>query len=253
MRRIIEAIENTPADYLASCIAQRCGDSAQGSTYALEPDEVRAALLSEQWVQRDHPEVKAPCVAFVAPRWRGKVGVVPLDALNAIVRLEDPKRTGYLSAVVHHTADLPCSISGDRETWLILGPHEGHEGREVLYTFHPGEPVPPSQVSASEIMPGALMFASEARALGLTHAKTGSFGRVADGDETGAVIDYGGYIDGWPVTLRLSSSFDRTRWFASVGDTYVADNGGAFVYTSGRLALLDAYAALRAHLARRAA
>lgn len=253
MRRIIEAIENTPADYLASCIAQRCGDSAQGSTYALEPDEVRAALLSEQWVQRDHPEVKAPCVAFVAPRWRGRVGVLPLDALNALVRLEDPKRTGYLSAVVHHTADLPCSISGDRETWLILGPHEGHEGREVLYTFHPGEPVPPSQVSASEITPGTLMLASEARALGLTHAKTGSFGRVADGDETGAVIDYGGYVDGWPVTLRLSSSFDRTRWFASVGDTYVADNGGAFVYTSGRLALLDAYAALRAHLARRAA
>ena len=250
MRRIIEAIENTPADYLASCIAQRCGDSAQGSTYALEPDEVRAALLSEQWVQRDHPEVKAPCVAFVAPRWRGRVGVLPLDALNALVRLEDPKRTGYLSAVVHADRDLPQSIGGDRETWLILGPHEG---REVLYTFHPGEPVPPSQISASKVKPGTLMLASEARALGLTHAKTGSFGRVADGDETGAVIDYGGYVDSRPVTLRLSSSFDRTRWFASVGDTYVADNGGAFIYTSGRLALLDAYAALCAHLTRRAA
>jgi hypothetical protein len=249
MKRVIEAIENTPADYITSCIAQRCGDSAQGSTYALDPDEMRAALLSEQWVQRDHPEVKAPCVAFVAPRWRGRVGVLPLDALNALVRLEDPKRTGYLSAVVHHTADLPCSISGDRETWLILGPHEG---REVLYTFHPGEPVPPSRVSTSEIMPGEIMLASEARALGLTHAKTGSFGRVADGDETGAVIDYSGYVDGWPVTLRVSTSWNGARWYASVGNTYVADNGGRFDPVSSRLALMDAYAALRVHLARRA-
>lgn len=250
MKRVIEAIENTPADYLTSCVAQRCGDSAQGSTYALDADEVRVALLSEQWVQRDHPEVKAPCVAFVAPRWRGRVGVLPLDALNAIVRLEDPKRTGYLSAVVHHTADLPCSIGGDRETWLILGPHEG---REVLCTFHPGEPVPPSQISASKIMPGTLMLASEARALGLTHAKLGSFGRVADGDETGAVIDYSGYVDSWPVTLRVSTSWNNARWFASVGGTYVADNGGRFDPVSSRLALMDAYAALRVHLARRAA
>lgn len=251
MRRIIEAIENTPADYLASCIAQRCGDGAQGSTYDLDPDEVRASLLSEQWVQREHPEVKAPCVAFVAPAWRGRVGVVPLDGLNALVRLEDPKRTGYLSAVVHGDRDLPRSIGGDRETWLILGPHEG---REILYTFHPGEPAPPSQVSASKVKPNTLMLASEARALGLTHAKLGVFAQVADGGEWGAILDYDGYVDSWPVSLRLSSDLSgRSRWYASLGDAYVADNGGAFVYTSARLALLDAYAALCAHLARRAA
>lgn len=245
--RIIEAIKATPSDYLTRCIAQRCGIGAQGSRYEQTPDEVRYSLEHAQWMERDHPSVKAPCAAFVAPRWLGTVGVVPLDGLNAIVRLDDVKGTGRVSAVVDASPDFPRALVEDQPTWLILGPDE--DGREIVYTFHPGEPIAPSEVDARVHKPGTLMLASDALALGLTHAKLGNLGYVIDGDESGSLIDYAGEIDGHSVTLRLSSSGGRIRWYASYGATFIADyGGGAGIQSSPRLALMDAYTAARVAL-----
>lgn len=164
--RIAAALDATPADYLARCLAQRChGADACGSVFAdyTDPVALLHALKSAAWEAYDHPAIMAGCTAFRAP-FAGRVGIVRLDSLHplTLIVLADPKHTGYVEA---HTA----GIVGPEADFavVILGPDNG---REVVYTFHPGAPIAPSRVAAED-MHGRLIGVADALALGLVWAK----------------------------------------------------------------------------------
>ena len=164
--RIAAALDATPADYLARCLAQRChGADACGSVFAdyTDPSELLLALKSAAWETYEHPAIMAGCAAFRAP-FAGRMGIVELASLPAdtIVVLADAKRTGYVEATVPGAATTPVDFA-----IIILGIDEG---REIAYTFHPGEPIAPSTLPAS-LLNGARMTAAVAIEHGLTHAK----------------------------------------------------------------------------------
>jgi len=103
------------------------------------------------------------CSAFVA-NISGRLGIVELRSLHSdsIVTLDDRKNTGKVEAVVQ-------GVRGKIKdyTVLILGPEQGEE---IVYTFHPGDPVRPSQIPA-EGMHGRQVTVSEALDMGLEIAK----------------------------------------------------------------------------------
>lgn len=172
------ALSRTPALYLQSTIAQRCGDGASGSRYHMSAACIRRALEQIEWREREHPEVKAPCRAFVATTLRGLVGVVELALLppSTLIQWQDFKGTGRVSAVVEQSEIGALGV--ESETWLIVGPSEAGE---IVYTFHPGEPVAPSMVEARDIV-GMFDIASNAVIRKLTHAKIGTFTRPEVGE-----------------------------------------------------------------------
>lgn len=177
--RVRAALAATPPDYLARCLAQRLpGPAACGSVFLdfgvagdpAAPDRLLHALHTHPWEPYEHPAVMAGCAAFACPLG-GRVGLVHLATLapDHPVRLLDPKGTGFVEAVVEGTADDRTRGSAATFTVAILGPDDG---REVVYTFHPGAPIPPSRVPADG-RHGTTVTAEEAVALGLQIAKVG--------------------------------------------------------------------------------
>lgn len=65
------------------------------------------------------------------------------------------------------------TVSGEKgpateETWLIIGKEEG---TDVVFTFHPGEPVRPSVVEVKDCPDGTKLTKDQAIALGFDLAK----------------------------------------------------------------------------------
>jgi hypothetical protein len=159
------AIENTETTYLQKCLAQRNpGEHALGSRF--ESPQSFETLCGARWEPYPHPDVKAPAVAYRASI-PGYFGLVRLDSLSVAVpvTLQDPKGTGFVEA----TVKLPKGLGPRVEfTTLLLGP--GDDGKLGVWTFFPGEPIPPSAISSKE-MNGKTITVLEALALGLVWAK----------------------------------------------------------------------------------
>ena len=164
VRAAIDRTKQVLLVYWTSCLLQRSAGSptAAGSVYDLTVEEIEAALLRVTWTPYAHPEVKPGCVAFMSTL-RGMIGVAYLRDLDVAtpVTLIDSKATGFAEASVHGARG---------STWgsvIILG---DNEGSEVVFTFHPGDPILPSRLP-SEGNVGRVITAGEAVKLGLTWGK----------------------------------------------------------------------------------
>ena len=115
----------------------------------------------------DCPDLMKGCTALRAPI-KGILGVVRLSDLHpeTKVSLSDPKSTGKVTPEIERSA-LPGVLGQVDYTVAILG-DEG--GREVVFTFHPGDPIRPSSVP-SEGRTGSWVSVAEALSLGLEFAK----------------------------------------------------------------------------------
>ena len=168
--RIARAAETTRRvvpGYFEKTVAQRAGleEAAAGSIVEeVNATQLEQMLLAAEWESYSHPAVMSGCEAFWAPI-PGRLGIVDLRSLptDAIVRLDDRKDTGKVSAVV-------SGVRGEKRgfTVLILGTEQGEE---VIFTFHPGEPVRPSQVQTEPGMHGRQVAVSKALEMGLETAK----------------------------------------------------------------------------------
>lgn len=153
--------------YFEKTLAQRAGASGQaaGSIYPdLGEAELEAAILAADWQLYEHPSIMEGCTGFQAPL-PGLLGIVELSSLpgDTTIVLDDRKNTGKVSATVE-------GIRGEKVpfTVLILGPEQGEE---IVFTFHPGEPVRPSQVTTELGLHGKKVTTSEALGIGLEIAK----------------------------------------------------------------------------------
>lgn len=176
--RIAAAVENTKqlvtspkhANYWESTCAQRAGANpeAAGSVYdGLSTDEVAWTILQvNDWEVFIHPDLMPGTTAFVTKKaMPGRNGIVELSSIedSVDVILDDRKGTGTVSATIK-------GIRGELvgHTVIILG---DNDGKEVVFTFHPGDPVKPSSVKLEPDMHGKKISAKEARDMGLTTAK----------------------------------------------------------------------------------
>jgi len=125
-------------------------------------------ILSCNWESYpDCPNPQKGCSYYRAPI-SGILGIVRLSDLNpeTKVSLSDPKSTGKVTPEIERSA-LPGVLGQVDYTVVILG-EEG--GREVVFTFHPGDPIRPSSVP-SEGRAGSCISVAEALSLGLEFAK----------------------------------------------------------------------------------
>jgi hypothetical protein len=165
MKRVEAAIAATrlaAPGYFESCLTQRT--SGSGSSYSgLTPAELEVALVGASWEPYEHPDVMAGCSAFKAPL-EGTFGLLDLSTVadDFLVTLADPKGTGFVEAecTAGRGGKVPFTV-------LILGQEKDVE---VVFTFHPGDPIRPSRLPA-EGRVGQIITAKEALALGFKWAK----------------------------------------------------------------------------------
>lgn len=167
-RRIRDAIAATKKvvpGYFEKTVAQRLSNGVGSVTTFSDATELENALLSAEWFEFNHPAVMAGCVAYATNDIVGEYGIVELRSLasDVIVTLDDRKGTGKVSCTVQ-------GVRGQRvsHTVIMLG---DEQGVEVVFTFHPGDPVKASQVTCEPGMHGRKVTVSEALDMGLETAK----------------------------------------------------------------------------------
>lgn len=170
-----QAILSTKAfdeGYYWSCIKQRLPSSGEGRGSIVDFDgsaeEFEKFLLNANWEEvGDCPNLLEDCKAFKTNDIKGHLGVIALDELDPKTELvlDDFKKVGVLTPV---TEGFVSTIL--YPTYIIVG-KEGD--KELMFTFHPGEPVQPSTLkpSCDIIHEGAKITVSEAIKLGLKFAK----------------------------------------------------------------------------------
>ena len=182
-KRIQDAINNTkelgkagviPENYYEDTVAQRSPKTGCGSvvtSFRGQPvsDGIGHLVFFDAWegwrLYQDCPNLIPGCTAFRNNDLGGELGIVKLSDLDpaAEVTLDDRKHTGNVSATV-------SGIRGKYVNFVvaILGVENG---KEILFTFHPGDPVNPSKVKTEPGMHGKVVTAAEALKMGLETAK----------------------------------------------------------------------------------
>lgn len=156
-------------DYLIKTLQQRLATGA-GSCYEQfkTTDELLSAIKNADWEETTHPCVSPDCRVFKA-NLEGRFGLINIKDVcdDAVLIADDRKHTGYISV----------TIKGARgrieyDSYLIIG-KENINGNniEVLFTFHPGEPIKPSNIKVSNITHGSIISKKEAIKLGIKWIK----------------------------------------------------------------------------------
>jgi hypothetical protein len=169
MKQVIEAINNSKRimpEYWAKCLTQRSKVVSAGSFYDLAAEQIERALEAAIWKKAEHPSIMAGCTAYVTENMPyGYYGLIDINTLDddVVLTCEDRKGTGMVSLTVHIDKEfLPIA----RYTWLIIGEDNGEQ---VVFTFHPGEPVSPSFTQMGKVP--ATLTKQQALDLGFNKAK----------------------------------------------------------------------------------
>lgn len=178
---VLKAIRNTdalagvpgsgvPEGYLDKCCMQRIS-TGTGSIYKdiHTISDMRGRLALAAWEKAENPNVAPFCTAYKTNNIPGgQYGMVPIadQPEGTVFHIEDQKGTGKVSLVMEGAGRIPAA-----ETWLIVGPCD--TGEKVVFTFHPGEPVPRATTSTEELPVGTKLTKQEALELGFNLAKVG--------------------------------------------------------------------------------
>ena len=157
-------------EYYNKMIAQRLA-TGKGSTFEdfTLKSRLVIALCKANWREIQHKNVEKPCRCFVTTDVKsGRLGIVELSELpdDVVLVADDDNETGYIELIAEGIE--PRTVE---ETYLIVGPTNDSKG-EMIYAFHPGEPIMPSRVPADAIKPGTKLSKAEALKLGFELAKT---------------------------------------------------------------------------------
>ena len=164
---VIQVINTTKEilnDHWLRTVSSRLSDGGMGSRYPQHQkvETLEKALEKGDWKPYEDSNGAISENAFgVIANIPGETGMIQLDNLDADdeVQLVDPKKTGFLSAVVRAGNYEPTNF-----TVMIIGEHNGEN---VVFTFYPGDPVEPSSISGEE----RTVTVREAQKLGFDLAK----------------------------------------------------------------------------------
>jgi hypothetical protein len=171
--RAIEASENM-GHFIGALRTRNQSSESEGSTF--KEEQTAKSLKNADWKPYEHPDVKAPAVAFRAPI-KGYFGIIelkdidpetPVRIVKAHKGAETPDGTPIEAACIVPASKVPRPESNF--TTILLGP--GGD-KEIVWTFFPGPPIAPSSMVWSEELEAEVTNAGEAIAAGYKYGKLG--------------------------------------------------------------------------------
>lgn len=171
-KTVVDAVNATKAivpGYFEKTCKQRIA-TGTGSVFSTinSVEEMEEAIVKADWIEAKHELVDPPCKAYKTTSITGgQYGMVKIEDQpdDTIFHIEDQKNTGMVSLVMEGNTRIPT-----KETWLIIGPEQG---RDIVYTFHPGEPVPVATTPTEQLKVGTKLTKAEALEKGFNLAKVG--------------------------------------------------------------------------------
>lgn len=167
--RITNAVNNIKQmlpEYWESTVSSRTPGKSVGSVFSFE--HVEKVLFEDRisdWEEyNDCPNLIPGCTAYVLRDVSGHLGVIELVKLDPMMVLDviDNKKTGKAKLLAH----VGIGPETDFAT-LILG---DEQGKEVVFTFHPGAPVRPSEIPVDALGGETQLTVKKAIELGFTTA-----------------------------------------------------------------------------------
>lgn len=162
----IANIKNLLPEYWESTVNSRTPGKSVGSVFNFE--DVEKVLFEDRindWVKFDNcPNLIPGCTAFFLQDVSGHLGVVELGKLDPELVLDviDNKKTGKAKCLAHIEQGPEVNFAT-----LILGEEQG---REVVFTFHPGAPVRPSEIPVEALRGANQLTVKKAIEVGFTTA-----------------------------------------------------------------------------------
>jgi hypothetical protein len=178
--RVRTAVENTKRlalKHWEETLEQRCGltikGRKRGSFYELELSEIERAVMQARWYLYEHAGIMKGCVGTFA-KIPGKLGIIALAELSPdtqFVTIDAHDREPGYCELLLDGPPVPQQTAG--HTTLVLGPDEGKEKEEIIWTFHPGDPILPTETFTKKdaLKKGQLFSRDEAMAIGFKYAK----------------------------------------------------------------------------------
>ena len=166
-----QAILNTPIDYFTKTLLMwNPGPEAQGSMFIEEQD--LHSLSMADWQPYEHAAIAAPARGFKAPiaGLLGVVKVANLDPDELIHFVPSKNGTGFVDAVViTNLRDVALLRKPIDFSVALIGP--GEDGKDMLWTVFPGDPIQPSTVHVEGIPEVIAVPAKHAAKVGIKWAK----------------------------------------------------------------------------------
>lgn len=168
---IANAFAATPEDYLQKTLGMRNPDldTTAGSFFAV-PQTIDS-LIAADWQEFDPGAARfGTCRYFKAPIV-GYLGIVPLSMLDGQDGYELQVAEAHGGAIAGMAELQVRSAFGPEqvlESTLIIGEHEG---QTVVFTFHPGLPIAPDQISLADAGGVGPITLEAAKAVGFRSAK----------------------------------------------------------------------------------
>lgn len=150
MARVVEAINTTKKilpDYWQKTLEQRTCHGRGSITNEEKASNLELALLEAAWEPYSHPAIGEGCTGFKTYDIKGLYGMDTIHNVRAELggnfklKVINPKGLKF-SEVGFSSIRQPVKY-----TIIILGQEQG---KEVVYTFHPGEPVKPDNALPSK-------------------------------------------------------------------------------------------------------
>lgn len=152
--QVISALKNTPPEYLTRTIQTRTPEHRAGSYFDMTANDLREELFKAKWEPYNPLDAEGNAIISDGARgYRatipgGRLGMVPVDTIadTAKLYLIDPKGTGKWSVSTIGATEPHTDVAT-----MIVGPPDEPGGKNVVWTFHPGEPVPPSMLDSATL------------------------------------------------------------------------------------------------------
>tara|TARA_Y100000287_G_C14218877_1_gene355084 strand:+ start:928 stop:1617 length:690 start_codon:yes stop_codon:yes gene_type:complete len=145
------------------------GGDSEGSVF--KEKQTLESLMKAEWLDYSHPNIAPPATGAFITQIPGTLGLIELASLDPATPISmEPGSKGnkpYVTVLVEKE-DAPVEATEVEHTILIVGPFQDKE--EIVYTFHPGDPIRPSSMRPSEATDNA-KTAADAIALGFDYGK----------------------------------------------------------------------------------
>lgn len=167
IRKAVENIKSMLPTYWEATVRSRTPGSSNGSVFSFE--NVEQILFEDRindWKSfPECPNLLPGCTAFKLCNVPGHLGIVDLKELdeNTMLDVVDNKKTGMAKCLLVNGTKGPETD----EATLILGEEAG---KEVVFTFHPGNPIRPDEIPVEKLGGRTTVTVSEAIEFGFTHA-----------------------------------------------------------------------------------
>lgn len=170
VRKIIMETKEVLPEHWKTTLSNRTGETSLGSYYSKTSEEIEKTLLISNFKAIKNPNISPDCEGFITHDLFGFTGLLKLSLCNPNdgVLLEANKG-GFLSCVIEISRFAQSMLETyqvikTEPTVLIIGEHNGEK---VVFTFHAGDPVTPSEITGEE----RTVRVEEAIEMGFDYAK----------------------------------------------------------------------------------